>query len=263
VLFNQVIPEELRGKKFYNDVMGKKALEKVNLHVRPRESIGIIGAVGSGKSTLLKVLTGIYRPTGGRVRLGGADLWEIDPNIVSDQVGYLPQTVHLFKGTLRSNLTLSGAVNDSELLDICNRLGIDRIMADNPRSMDLEISEGGEGLSGGQRQLVGLARVFLARPKIWLLDEPTSSLDGETEAAVLAALEARVRPDDILLVSTHKPLLAARLANRMIAMGQGEIVVDGPTETVMARMRTWQQKRGAAAGPPAREGGRKGGLNVI
>ncbi len=233
------------------------------LRLTKGERVALVGPVGSGKSTLLKVLTGIYKPSEGRIRLGEADLWETSPNIVSEQIGYLPQTVHLFKGTLRSNLTLSGAVNDSDLLDICNRLGIDHIMADNPRGMDLEISEGGEGLSGGQRQLVGLARVFLARPRIWLLDEPTASLDGDTEAQVLKALEAYLRPEDILLISTHKPMLAARLAGRIIVMRRGEIAIDASPEAAFARMRAGGQKRVAQATLTAKKDKPKGALNVI
>ncbi|ABM04550.1 ABC transporter ATP-binding protein [Psychromonas ingrahamii 37] len=212
------------------------------------ERVVLLGAIGSGKSTLLKVLAGLYRPSEGRVRLGDADLWEIDPNIVSDHVSYLPQNVHLFKGTLRSNLALSGAVSDSHLLQISKELGIERIVADSPMGMDLAISEGGEGLSGGQKQLVGLGRVFLAQPKIWLLDEPTASLDNESEQQILAAISAHVKADDILIISTHKPALAARLASRVIIMQRGEILADGKPETVLPKI---MQRNTPAATKPS------------
>ncbi|MEN8140807.1 MAG: ATP-binding cassette domain-containing protein [Thermodesulfobacteriota bacterium] len=232
------------------------------------ERVAILGPVGSGKSSLLKVLCGLYKPSEGRVRLGQADLWEVDPNIIAEQIGYLPQVIHLFKGSLRSNLTLSGAVGDSELLQICHELGIDRIAADNPRSMEMEISEGGEGLSGGQRQLVGLARTFLARPKIWLLDEPSASLDNETEARVFAALQRYVRPDDILLIATHKPMLVAKLVKRMVVMRQGEVVADGRPEAVIAKMKGSGPGRrltgGQAIRPLLGDGQRRqGGVDVI
>ncbi len=225
------------------------------------ERVAILGGVGSGKSTLLKVLGGIYKPNQGRVRLGHADLWEIDPNIIADQIGYLPQTVHLFKGTLQSNLTLSGYVNDSTLLATCSQLGIDRIAADNPRSLELEISEGGEGVSGGQRQLVGIARVFLAQPKVWLLDEPSSSLDSESEAQVFKALQENVKKDDILIIATHKPMLASKLVNRMVVLQQGEIVADGSPEAVIARFRTDLQKKVSDA--RQRVNTKKGMIDVI
>ena len=207
------------------------------------ERVVLLGAIGSGKSTLLKVLAGLYKPAEGRIKLGQADLWEIDPNIVADQVSYLPQSVHLFKGTLRSNLALSGGGSDSHLLHVSEQLGIDKIAAEDSLGMDLAISEGGEGLSGGQRQLVGLGRIFLAQPKIWLLDEPMASLDNESEQKVLQALQENVKADDILIISTHRPALAAKVANRVIVMQRGEVVNDGKPEDVLSKIISNSSKR--------------------
>ncbi|MEG1733852.1 MAG: ATP-binding cassette domain-containing protein [Comamonas sp.] len=204
------------------------------LEFKSGERVLLLGPVGGGKSTLLKVLAGLYRPSEGRVRLGDADLWEIDPQLVSTQVGYLPQSVQLFKGTLRSNLALSGAVSDSAMLETARALGLDQIAAGSPQGMDMEISEGGEGLSGGQRQLVGLARVLMARPRIWLLDEPTASLDGDAEARVWQQLQQLLRPEDILIVSTHRPMAAMPLATRVIVLQQGQISRDGRPDQVMS-----------------------------
>ncbi|MDD2161165.1 ATP-binding cassette domain-containing protein [Pseudomonas sp. MIL19] len=200
------------------------------------ERVLLVGPVGCGKSTLLKVLAGLYRPSEGRVRLGDADLWEIDPQLVASQVGYLPQTVQLFKGSLRSNLALTGASSDSRLLQITRELGIDAIAASSPQGMDLSISEGGEGLSGGQRQLVALARVLINQPRIWLLDEPTAALDGESEQRAWAALQEAVRPEDILIVATHRPMAATRLATRVIVMQQGQVTKDDTPDKVLAQM---------------------------
>jgi len=243
---NLLMPEqapdkiELEAVSFSYPQSPVRQLNISGLSFRKGDRVALLGPVGSGKSTLLKVLAGLYRPSAGRIRLGNADLWEIDPNIVADHVGYLPQSVHLFKGTLRSNLDLSGVVSDSHLLQVCESLGIDEIAADSPLGMDLEISEGGEGLSGGQRQLVGLARVFLGQPRIWLLDEPTSSLDVESERRVLQAIQSQVKPDDILVISTHRPALAAQLANRVIVIKRGEITEDGKTEDVIASLMATQ-----------------------
>ncbi|MBS4700817.1 ATP-binding cassette domain-containing protein [Aeromonas media] len=206
------------------------------LQFKSGERVLLVGPIGCGKSTLLKMLAGLYGPSEGRVRLGDADLWEIDPQLVASQVGYLPQAVQLFKGTLRSNLALTGVTSDSRLLQITRELGIDGIAASSPQGMDLAISEGGEGLSGGQRQLVALARVLINQPRIWLLDEPTSSLDSESEQRVWAALQEAVQPEDILIVATHRPMAAARLATRVIVMLQGQVVKDGAPDRVLTQM---------------------------
>ncbi len=228
------------------------------LSFKSGERVLLLGPVGCGKSTLLKVLAGLYRPNEGRTRIGHAELWEIDPQVLAAQMSYLPQTVHLFKGTLRSNLALSGTASDSKLLHVTRDLGVDAIAASNSLGMELPISEGGEGLSGGQRQLVALARVVINQPRIWLLDEPTSSLDSESEARVWQVLEKSIRPEDILIVATHKPMQAMKLATRVIVMNQGEVVRDGKPDVVMAQMQA--RAPGAMSKVTANRGGRP---NVI
>jgi ATP-binding cassette subfamily C protein LapB len=226
-------------------------LQRLNiqdLKFKAGDRVVILGPNGSGKSTLLKVAAGLYKPGEGQVRLGGADVWELDPQVVNERIGYLPQDVHLFKGSLRSNMALGGGVSDSKLLEVAQLLGIDRVAADNPRSMDLEISEGGQGLSGGQRQLVGLARVFLSQPRVWLLDEPSASLDMESENKVLEAINQWARPTDIVIIATHRPRLTV-LANRVIVMRRGQVAADGkPEDVLQGRPRMKQNPVGPAAG---------------
>lgn len=213
-----------------------KQINIPELSFRSGERVLLVGPMGCGKSTLLKVLAGLYPPTEGRVRLGDADLWEIDPQVVASQIDFLPQTVHLFKGTLRSNLALSGTAGDTRLLKVTRELGVDAIAASSPLGMDLPISEGGEGLSGGQRQVVALARLIINQPCIWLLDEPTASLDSDTEGKVWEALQNYVKPDDILIVAMHRPMQALKLATRVVVMRQGEVVQDGRPEVVMPQL---------------------------
>ncbi len=243
-------PDEiaLEGVRFAYPGSPVRQLDVDELRLAAGDRVLLVGPVGSGKSTLLKILAGLYRPSEGRVRLGRADLWETDPLLVSTQIGYLPQSVQLFRGTLRSNLCLTGGAGDDRLLQVSQQLGIDAIAAGNPLGMDLPISEGGEGLSGGQRQLVALARVFINQPRIWLLDEPTASLDREIEERVWQALEATVRPQDIVVVSTHRPLLASRLVNRVLVMQQGRIARDGSPEALLPQL--------ARLRPPAAQGGK-------
>jgi len=237
-----ILPDEvpasmaLEGVRFAYTGSPIRQLIADELQFKSGDRVLLVGPVGSGKSTLLKVLAGLYRPSEGRVRLGQADLWETDPLLVGTQIGYLPQSVHLFRGTLRSNLCLTGTASDDRLLQVSRQLGIDTIAAGNPQGMDLAISEGGEGLSGGQRQLVALARVFIHQPHIWFLDEPTASLDREMEERVWQTLEAALRPSDILIVSTHRPLLASRLVNRVMVMQQGRVVRDGRPETLLPQI---------------------------
>ncbi len=226
----------LDGVRFAYGESPIRQLDVEQLQLAAGDRVLLLGPVGAGKSTLLKILAGLYRPSEGRVRLGLADLWETDPLLVSTEIGYLPQTVHLFRGTLRSNLCLTGTASDDRLLEVSCQLGVDAIAAGNPLGMDLPISEGGDGLSGGQRQLVALARVFINQPRIWLLDEPTTSLDRDMEERVWQALESTLRPDDILVVSTHRPLMASRLVNRVLMMQQGRVVRDGTPEMLLPQM---------------------------
>lgn len=233
-----------------------RQVDIAQLQFKAGERVLLLGPVGCGKSTLLKLLAGLYRPAEGRVRLGDADLWEIDPQVVVSQVGYLPQAVHLFKGTLRSNLMLSGTASDSQLLRVVRELGVDAIAAASPLGLDLPISEGGEGLSGGQRQLVALARLMLCAPRVWLLDEPTAALDSDSESRVWQLLEAALDPADILIVATHRPMPALKLATRVITMQQGSVLNDGPPARVLPQLL-------ARMASPARRPNTGGMLDVV
>ena len=238
----------LEGARFNYAGSPIRQLSIDQLSLNSGDRVLLVGPVGAGKSTLLKVLAGLYRPSEGRVRLGKADLWETDPLLVSNAIGYLPQSVQLFRGTLRSNLSLTGAAGDDRLLQVSEQLGIDAIAAGSPLGMDLPISEGGEGLSGGQRQLVALARVLVNQPRIWLLDEPTASLDRETEAKVWQALEHALRPSDIVIVSTHRPLMLSGFVNRVLIMQHGSVVQDGTPETLLPQMARQRARQPAASG---------------
>lgn len=214
---------------------GQKSLDISKLDISAGERVALLGSIGSGKSTLLKVLAGLYKPSAGRIRVGEADLWELDPDYIAKNVAYLPQTPELFKGTLKSNLTLGRPIGDTKILSVSNLLGLGSIAEQSEKGLDLEISEGGVGLSGGQKQLVAIARLFVGNASVWLLDEPTSSLDPATQSMVLEAIKVRMRPDDILVFATHNPKLAMDLATRVIVMNKGQIANDAPTSAVQLR----------------------------
>ena len=225
----------VQNLEFQYSEEGQKILNVERLEVKQGERIALLGSIGSGKSTLLKVLAGLYKPSAGRIRLGDADLWELDPEYIAKNLAYLPQTPELFKGTLKSNLTLGRPIGDTKILSVVNLLGLNAIADQSEKGLDLEIAEGGVGLSGGQKQLVAIARMFVGNSSVWVLDEPTASLDPNTQAAVVEAIKVRMRPTDILLFATHNPKLAMDLATRVIVMNNGQIANDAPASAVQLR----------------------------
>ena len=174
-----------------------------SLNVRAGEKIAILGPVGAGKTTLLRLLSGMYKPQEGRVLLDGIDLGQVSKPVLAENVGFVQQDGRLFSGTLRENLTL-GLLDpeDPVLLDVAKRTGLlQTVITPHPKGLMQEINEGGTGLSGGQRQLVNLTRAFLRNPKIWLLDEPTASMDRALEQTIIQALKERLGPEQTLFLS--------------------------------------------------------------
>jgi ATP-binding cassette, subfamily C, bacterial LapB len=203
------------------------------LHIYSGEKIAVVGAMGSGKSTLLRLLSGMYQPREGRILLDDLELSHIARQQLSEQVGYLQQEHRLFQGTLRDNL-LIGLTDpgDDVLIEATRETGLVQLIREHPMGLDLPISEGGKGLSGGQRQLVALTRLVLAQPKVWLLDEPTSSMDGATEQLCIELLQRQLTEQHTLVLVTHKPALLA-LADRVIVMAKQQIILDGSKDSVL------------------------------
>jgi ATP-binding cassette, subfamily C, bacterial LapB len=209
------------------------ALNIPALEIRPGEKIAILGSVGSGKSTLLRLLSGLYQPREGRILLDDLELSHIARQRLSEQVGYLQQEHRLFQGTLRDNLLIGlPDPGDDVLIDAARQTGLVNLVREHPMGLDLAISEGGKGLSGGQRQLVALTRLVLTQPRVWLLDEPTASMDGETEQLCIAMLRQHLTPQRTMVLVTHKPALLS-LADRVIVMAQQQIVLDGQRDAVL------------------------------
>jgi ATP-binding cassette subfamily C protein LapB len=213
------------------------ALVIPQLEIKPGERVAVVGRAGSGKSSLLKVLSGLYRPAQGRIFLGGVDVSLLEPALVRERIGYLPQDVRLFSGTLRANLTLGmPAIDDAKVLAASRLTGLDRVIRSHALGLDLPIAEGGSGLSGGQRQQVGLTRVLLREPPVLLLDEPTASLDHNTEAEVMRNLAQYVGTSGrTLVLVTHKPALLA-MVTRVIVLEAGTIALDGPRDAVLQKL---------------------------
>ncbi len=237
-----LIPDACQGELGLDAVRyaypdGRLGLDVPKLQIRPGERVAVLGSVGSGKSTLIKALSGLFRPGEGRVLLDNNDMAQLAPGFLREHIGYLPQDVRLFKGTLRENLTLGlPSPSDSQVLGAARLTGLDVSIGAHPRGFGLEIAEGGRGLSGGQRQLVGLTRLLIAEPRVLLLDEPTASMDGDMEERVMAAIFGAVDPQGVVVVVTHKVRLLQHVT-RVIVMDRGRVVMDGPRDAVLQAMK--------------------------
>lgn len=216
----------------------RQGIDIQNLNIIAGDRIGIIGPVGSGKSTLLKILAGLYAPQEGHILLDGVDVRQIAEGDLRRQVCYFPQDYRLITGTLRDNLSLGiSTPTDEALLDAAIKTGLAEVIKRHPLGLDLPISEGGQGLSGGQRVQVGLTRLLLLKPKLLLLDEPTASLDQDSETRALQAIAQTVSSDCTLILVTHKMQLVG-LVRRLLVVSDGRIVLDGPTKAVLDKLRS-------------------------
>lgn len=207
-----------------------------NLSIKAGEKIAILGTIGSGKSTLLKILSGLYMPQEGSVQLSGVDMHHISRNSISEAIGYLPQNVKLLSGTLRDNLVLGlVGISDESIIEAAQKTGLIHLINSLPQGIDTIVPEGGESVSGGQKQMIALTRMILAKPKAWLLDEPTASMDEGTERSILQLLHNMIGSEQTLLLVTHKPLLLG-LVDRIIVITPLGIVIDGPKNTVLQQL---------------------------
>ena len=215
------------------------ALSKISLTIEPGDRVAIIGPIGSGKTTLGKLLLGLYQPSSGTVSLDGTDIRQIDPAELRRFIGYVPQDVTLFRGTIRDNIILgSPGVDDAQILRAAELSGVNAFTAKQAQGIDLEVGEQGRGLSGGQRQSVAMARALLHDPPILVLDEPSSSMDNRTESKLKSNL-ATLLPGKTLVLITHRGSLL-ELVNRIIIIESGAIIADGPRDQVLTAMKSGQ-----------------------
>ena len=232
--------------KYKNE--SNNAVDELRINIRPSEKVGILGRIGSGKSTMLKLASGLYDTEKGNVTLDGVDMRQLDPNFLRNQVLLFSQSPRLFLGTLRENMDLARTDSystDQDLLTALKRFGLDQIIRNHPRGLDMPLGEDGLGLSGGQKQIIALARMTLRDPKVVLLDEPTTSLDQGTERMALNAIAHWGRNRTMLLV-THRPQVL-QIVNRIIVMENGKVVMDGPRDLVLQKLMQNEQNKVKAA----------------
>lgn len=221
-----------------------EALRHVSLRIEPGERVAILGRVGSGKTTLHKLILGLYRPTEGAVLIDGIDLRQLDPAELRRHVGYVPQDVTLFYGSLRDNLTIASRdADDADVVRAAELAGIAEFVNSHPQGFDMLVGERGESLSGGQRQGVAIARALINDPPILLMDEPTGSMDHSSEEYVKQQLRS-CTAGKTMIVITHRTSLL-ELVDRIIVVDGGKIVADGPKAQVVEALR--QGRIGRAA----------------
>jgi ATP-binding cassette, subfamily C, bacterial LapB len=212
------------------------ALAQASFVITPGERVGIIGAIGCGKSTLLKLMLKLHEPQGGRILANGLALNGVDPAQLRRSIGFVEQSPTLFSGTIRANLTLHRpGTSDAAILEACTVSGAIGWIGRCPRGFDTVLGERGQGLSAGQRQSLAVARALIGQPRILLMDEPTSDMDGRSEAELVSRLSVALKGQTLVLV-THRPALL-ELAERLIVLDNGRVFADGPKAKVLDLLR--------------------------
>lgn len=212
------------------------ALSGVSFDIEQGEKVAILGAIGSGKSTIARLMLGLFEPKAGSVMLDGVDIRQIDPGDLRRNIGSVLQDVWLFSGSIRDNIA-SGAIRprDQDLIRAGQVAGVEDFVAHCPNGYDQQLAERGEGISGGQRQAIALARALIGQPPVMLFDEPTSAMDVKTEAEVIKRLKQETKNSTMVIVTHRTSLLD--LVDRVIVIERGRVGADGPKSMLTQRAR--------------------------
>ena len=211
-------------------------IRNLSLKIPTGQKVAIVGRMGSGKSTMSRLISGLIEPSEGSVLIDGVDLRQIDKSDIRRNVGVMLQDTWLFSGTVKENLQMGFyEYDDAHVLNIAKISGVDDFVASHPQGYDMELRERGEGLSGGQRQSINLARSLLHDPNLLVLDEPTSSMDTATEKSVIGRLKAWAGLRTLVMVTHRNTLL--ELADRVLVMDQGAVAADTTPEKLKAQAR--------------------------
>ena len=226
---------EFREVSFSYPGQKARALDRVSFTLGEGEKLAILGRNGSGKSTIVRLALGVYEPAEGQVLIDDTDLRQIHPADLRARIGAVLQDVCLFSGTVRENIALGlETLTDADILEAAKIAGVHDFVGATDAGYDQRLGERGEGLSGGQRQAIALARALATKPAALLLDEPSSNLDAQAEAQLIARLRAVTEGRTLILV-THR-LSMLTLVDRVIVVDQGRIVVDGLRDEVLRSM---------------------------
>jgi ATP-binding cassette subfamily C exporter for protease/lipase len=226
---------------------GKNAIVRgLSFAIAPGDVLGIIGPSGSGKSTLARLLVGVWPAAVGKVRLDGADIYAWNKGELGPNIGYLPQDIELFGGTISENIARFGEIDADKVVQAAKRAGVHDMILHMPEGYDTRLGDGGAGLSGGQKQRLGLARAMYGDPALIVLDEPNSNLDDVGEQALVSAvLDLRQRGKTIVLITHRTNVLGA--TSKLLLMRDGAAQMFGPTGDVLAALQQQNQQAQQAA----------------
>jgi ATP-binding cassette subfamily C protein LapB len=215
------------------------SLDNISFSIQPGEKVAIIGRMGSGKSTLQRLILGLYQPQQGSVLVDGIDIQQIDPADLRGSIGYVPQDVTLFFGSIKDNICYGAPhTEDDEVVRAASAAGVTEFVNNHPLGFERQVGERGEALSGGQRQSVAVARALLNSPPIYLMDEPSTAMDHSTEEQLKRKLAIEIQNKTVLLV-THKTALLS-LVDRVLVLDRGKLIADGPKDAVLEALRKGQ-----------------------
>ncbi|TCU06816.1 type I secretion system permease/ATPase [Rhizobium sullae] len=243
----------IQGLRYGARGVEEPILKRLDLAIEPGTTCGIIGASGSGKSTLCRLIVGAWKPSGGHVRLDGADVSIWDSDELGRHVGYLPQEPKLFPGTIAENIARMGRINAEAVARAARLADVHQMILRLPQGYETDVGAQGHKLSGGQRQRIALARAFYGDPVLLVLDEPNANLDGQGEDALLRALLEQKQRGKTILIVAHQPS-ALRTADMLVVLGDGIIQSQGPRNEVLRNLtvRPHSSQHGAETQPSAR-----------
>lgn len=240
---------------YYQPQRAQPIIKSITFRLAPGESLGVIGPSAAGKSTLAKCIIGIYMPTFGNVRLDGADVFTWAREDFGQYVGFLPQDVELFPGTVKQNIArMEPLPDDASVIEAAKLAGVHDMILRLPKGYDTEIRNGHGGLSPGQRQRIGLARAVYGNPKMVVLDEPNSNLDGEGEMALMNSLASLKKQQCTVIIIAHRPSVL-QAVDKILTLNAGVVEAVGPRDEMLARFSAEARRRlqGQGAGDPKQQ----------
>lgn len=226
---------EFKDVSFSYDDSEHSAISGISFKIKPGEKVAIIGRIGSGKSTIAKLLLNLYQPKSGSIFIDGIDIAQIDPADLRRNISYVSQDITLFKGSAKDNIAYRfSRVSDEQMIRASVISGADEFIRKHPSGYEMPIGERGMGLSGGQRQSIGIARALLPDCPMVILDEPTNAMDQLTEHRLIANLKEYLADKTMILITQKNTVLP--LVDRIIVINDGKIYLDGPKEDVLAKL---------------------------